>query len=48
MLKPVLTRKELVEIQAMAQSHVEVTEDIGALDECHNSSNQTYGCFISS
>ncbi len=28
MLKPVLTRKELVEIQAMAQSHVEVTEDI--------------------
>jgi MoxR-like ATPase len=28
MLKPVLTRQELVEIQAMAQSHVEVTEDI--------------------
>ena len=28
MLKPVLTREELVEIQAMAQSHVEVTEDI--------------------
>ncbi len=28
MLKPVLTREELVEIQNMAQSHVELTEDI--------------------